>query len=105
MPAIIIRNLSHKTHRALKLRAAKRGRSAEEEMRLILDAAVRPADRIKLGSALVEMSRKIGLNNADVEALEQTHDRKPLQPPRFGEAFGSFSEWNGGADRKAYGDL
>jgi plasmid stability protein len=104
MPAIIIRNLSHKTHRALKLRAAKRGRSAEE-MRLILDDAVRPADRIKLGGALAEMSRKTGLNNADVEAIEQTHDGNPLQPSRFGEALGSFSEWNGRPDRKAYGDL
>lgn len=42
MPAITIRNLSDETHRALKLRAAQHGRSAEAEMRAILEAAVRP---------------------------------------------------------------
>jgi plasmid stability protein len=83
MPAVTIRNLSHETHRALKLRAAQHGRSAEAEMRVILEAAVRPADRIRLGSAIADMSRKIGLSNADVEALEQTGDRKPAEPPSF----------------------
>ena len=81
MPAITIRNLSQETHRALKLRAANHGRSAEAEMRLILEAAVRPAERVRLGDALANMSRKIGLTNADVEALEQTGDRKPADPP------------------------
>jgi plasmid stability protein len=83
MPAVTIRNLSPETHRALKLRAAKHGRSAEAEMRVILEAAARPADRVRLGSALVEMSGKIGLTNADVEALEQTRDRKPAEPLGF----------------------
>jgi antitoxin FitA len=83
MPAVTIRNLSHETHRALKLRAAKHGRSAEAEMRLILEAAVRPAHRVRLGGALVDMSRKIGLTNADVEAIEQTSDRKAAEPLGF----------------------
>lgn len=83
MPAITIRNLSPETHRALKLRAARHGRSAEAEMRLILEAAVRPADRVRLGSALADMSRKIGLTNADLETIEQTRDRKPAEPPGF----------------------
>jgi plasmid stability protein len=83
MPAVTIRNLSHETHRALKLRAAKHGRSAEAEMRAILEAAVRPADRVRLGSALAELSRKVGVTNADLEALETTRDRKPAEPPGF----------------------
>ncbi|HEY5204364.1 MAG TPA: plasmid stabilization protein [Roseiarcus sp.] len=83
MPAVTIRNLSHETHRALKLRAAKHGRSAEAEMRVILEAAVRPAGRVRLGGALVAMTRQIGLTNADVEALEQTRDRKAAEPLRF----------------------
>jgi plasmid stability protein len=83
MPAVTIRNLSPETHRALKVRAAKHGRSAEAEMRLILEAAVQPADRVRLGGALVDMSRKIGLTNADVEALEQTRERKPAEPLGF----------------------
>jgi antitoxin FitA len=83
MPAVTIRNLSHETHRALKFRAAKHGRSAEAEMRVILEAAVRPADRVRLGRALADISRKTGLTNADVEALERTRDRKAAEPAGF----------------------
>jgi plasmid stability protein len=42
------------------------------EVRAILDAAVRPEQRLRLGTALAQTSRKLGLTNADVEALEQT---------------------------------
>lgn len=83
MPAITIRNLSEETHRALKVRAAHHGRSAEAEMRDILEAAVRPADRLRLGSALSALSRKAGLTNADFEALEQDRDRTPAKPMSF----------------------
>ena len=77
MPAVTIRNLSEEAHRALKVRAAQHNRSTEAEMRAILEAAVRPAGRLKIGTALSEMSRKIGLNNADVEAVEQVRDTRP----------------------------
>jgi plasmid stability protein len=84
VPAVTIRNLSEETHRALKVRAARHNRSAEAEMRAILEDAVRPANRPRLGTALAEMSRKIGLTNADVDALEQARDTKPAEPLRFG---------------------
>jgi plasmid stability protein len=83
MPAVTIRNLSEEAHRALKVRAAQHNRSTEAEMRAILEAAVRPEGRLKIGTALSEMSRKIGLTNADVEALEQTRDTRPAEPMRF----------------------
>lgn len=83
MPAVTIRNLSEETHRALKVRAAHHGRSAEAEMREILEAAVRPANRVRIGSALSALSRNVGLTNADFEALEQTRDRKPAEPMSF----------------------
>jgi len=83
MSAVTIRNLSEETRRALKVRAAQHNRSAEAEMRAILEAAVRPAGRFRLGTALAEMSRKIGLTNADVEVLEQRRDTKPAEPLRF----------------------
>jgi len=84
MAAVTIRNLSEEAHRALKVLAAQHNRSAEAEMRAILEAAVRPAGRLRLGTALAEMSRKIGLSNADVEALEQGRDARPAQPLRLG---------------------
>ena len=74
MAAVTIRNLSEEAHRALKVRAAQHNRSAEAEMRAILEAAVRPEGRLRLGTALSEMSRKIGLTNADVEALEHARE-------------------------------
>lgn len=42
MAAVTIRNLSEEAHRALKVRAVQHNRSAEAEMRAILEAAVRP---------------------------------------------------------------
>ena len=83
MPSITIRNVSDDVHRALRVRAAMHGRSAEAEMRDILETAVRPATRLRLGTALAEASRRIGLTNEDVEALEQTRDRTPAKPMSF----------------------
>jgi antitoxin FitA len=83
MPAVIIRNLPDETHRALKVRAAGHNRSTEAEMRAILEAAVRPQDRLKIGSVLSEMSRKIGLTNLDVEALNEARQTGPAEPMRF----------------------
>lgn len=83
MAAVTIRNLPEETHRALKVRAAQHNRSTEAEMRAILEDAVRPAGRLRVGTMLAGMSRKIGLTNADVEALDQTRDRTPAEPLRF----------------------
>ena len=81
MAAVTIRNLSGEAHRALKVRAARHNRSTEAEMRAILEAAVRPQGRLKLGTALGEMSRKIGLTDGDIEALEGARD--PAAPMAF----------------------
>jgi plasmid stability protein len=83
MVAVTIRNLSEEVHRALKLRAAQHNRSAEAEMRAILEAVLRPAGRLRPGTALLEISRNAGLTNEDVEALEQARDSRPADPMRF----------------------
>lgn len=83
MAAVTIRNLPEETHRALKIRAAQHNRSAEAEMRAILEAAVRPEGRLRLGTALSELSRKVGLTNADIDALEHVRDTRPAKPMRF----------------------
>ena len=83
MAAVTIRNLSEEAHRALKVRAAQHDRSTEAEMRAILAAAVRPEGRLRLGTALSEMSRKIGLTDAEVEARDQARDVGPAEPMRF----------------------
>jgi plasmid stability protein len=83
MAAVTIRNLSDEAHRALKVRAAQHNRSAEAEMRAILEAAVRPEGRLRLGSAMTTISRAAGITNADLEALEQIPDTQPAEPMRF----------------------
>ena len=66
MAAIVIRNLSPETHRALQARAARHRRSTEAEARLILDEAVRPRERVKLGSALAAFGRSLGGLDLDI---------------------------------------
>ncbi len=78
MASITIRKLSDETHRALRARAAEHGRSTEAEVRSILDAAVRPAGRTKIGSALVEAFRPFGGVDIDID-----RDRSPAEPPPF----------------------
>ena len=46
-------------------------------------AAVRPPDRLLLGTAISNLSRKFGLTNADFEALEDVRDKTPAEPMRF----------------------
>ena len=60
MAAVTIRNLPEATHRALKVRAARHGRSTEAELRDIIENAVRPEDRIRLGSELAAIGREFG---------------------------------------------
>jgi len=73
MSAVTVRNLPEKTHRALKLRAARHGRSTEAEIRLILEQAVRP--KISIGSAIAAIGRSVG----GVE-LDLRRDNTPVQP-------------------------
>jgi plasmid stability protein len=83
MAALTIRNLPEETHRALRVRAAEHGRSTEAEIRDILEKAVKPEGRIKLGSLLAAMGRDAGLRNEDVEALARHRDQTPAAPMTF----------------------
>ncbi len=75
MPAIVVRNVSAETHRALRVRARRHGRSTEAEIRSILTEAVRPATRIRLGSALATLAKPFG--GLD---LEIPRDKAPAEP-------------------------
>jgi antitoxin FitA len=81
MPAVTVRNLSDETHRALKVRAAQHGRSTEAEIRAILDAAVRPEERVKLGTLLAEIGREVGLRDEDLVYFER--DKTVTEPISF----------------------
>jgi len=60
MPNLTVRNLPEETHRALRLRAARNGRSTEAEVRAILELTVMPPERVRFGTALFRISQKVG---------------------------------------------
>jgi len=78
MPVVTVRNLPEETHRALKARAVEHNRSTEAEIRFILENAVRPKDRIQLGSLLAEIGREVGF----IE-IEIGRDKTPTEPLSF----------------------
>lgn len=78
MPAVTVRNLPNETHRALKQRAAQHGRSTEAEIREILEEAVRPMVRVKIGSELAAFGQLFkGLD------LDIARDQTPAKPAVF----------------------
>lgn len=83
MGMMTIRSIPDEVHNALKARAKQNRRSAEAEVRAILEEATRPANRLKMGDALAALGRKVGLTNEDVAALEQVRDKTPAEPMRF----------------------
>lgn len=76
MPVLTVRNVPDETHRALKLRAARHGRSTEAEVRAILEEAVRGAgDRVRLGSELAAFGRRMG--GLELESLRDPGATEP----------------------------
>jgi plasmid stability protein len=66
MASITVRNIPEETHRALRVRAAQNGRSTEAEVREILEAAVRPKERLKIGSELAAFGDKYKLDDLKI---------------------------------------
>jgi len=84
MPVLTIRGLSDEAHRALRVRAAKHGRSTEAEIRDILETTARPPERIKLGELFASIVREAGgLTDEEVEAINNLRDKTPAQPLKF----------------------
>lgn len=77
MAAVTVRNLPEETHKALRVRAAKNGRSTEAEIRAILEEAVRPKERIKIGSELAAFGDKYKLD------LVVVRDSEPIRIATF----------------------
>ena len=84
MPSITIRNVPEEVHRAIRVRAARHGRSAEAEIRAILEQAAKPEGRLLLGSLLASIAREAGgLSDAEAAHFDQIRDRSPAEPMRF----------------------
>ena len=84
MAILTVRNVPDEVHRALRLRAAEHGRSTEAEVREILERAVKPVQRVRMGGAMATIARDAGVTDADVSALraalDDTTRRKPAEP-------------------------
>jgi len=78
MPTLTVRGLPEEVHRGLKLRAAQHGRSTEAEVREILEDAVRPKARVRIGSALAFFGARFG----DLD-LDFSRDQAPTDPAAF----------------------
>jgi len=84
MAVVTVRNLPDEVHRALRVRAAHHGRSTEAEIRDILETAVRPPERVKLGSLLVSIAREAGgLTDEEHALFESLRDKTPAEPMRL----------------------
>ena len=84
MPSITVRNIPDEVHRAIRVRAAMHGRSAEAEVRSILEQAAKPEGRVKLGSLLASIAREAGgLSDEELALFENARDKTPAEPMRF----------------------
>ncbi len=81
MAVLTVRNVPDEVHRALRVQAARHGRSTEAEVRAIIAAAVTPARRLMLGDALAALGRDLALGDDDIDALGDVRDRAPAAPP------------------------
>ena len=83
MAMLTVRNLPDEVHRALRIRAAKHGRSTEAEVREILETAVKPEGRAKLGSLLAEIGRHVRLTEDEAAIFDSLRDKNPARVVNF----------------------
>lgn len=84
MSSITVRNVPPEVHRAIRVRAAQHGRSAEAEIRAILETAVRPQGRLKLGSLLAQVGQEVKLTDGEVAVFDDVRDRAPARVAKLG---------------------
>ena len=78
---LAVRNLPDEVHRALRVRAALRGRSTEAEVRAILEETVLPEGRVGLGSLLTAVGQRAGLTEEESAgfALRDSAPGRPVE--------------------------
>ena len=82
MAMLTVRNLPEEVHRALRVRATGHSRSTEAEVRAILEEAVKPEGRVRLGSLLADLGRRAELTDEDFAAFAQ-RETTAAQPMNF----------------------
>jgi antitoxin FitA len=83
MAMLTVRHISDEIHRALRVRAAQRGHSMEAEVRDILESAIKPQGRVKLGSLLADMGKRAKLTDEEFAVFEQVRSKAPARSVNF----------------------
>ena len=83
MVTLTVRNLPDAVHQALRVQAAQHGHSMAAEVREILQSAVNPEGRVKLGSLLADMGRRAKLTDAEFAVFEQVRGKATGRPVSF----------------------
>ncbi len=84
MANVNVRNLPDAVHRAIRIQAARHGRSTEAEIRSILERAARPEARVKLGSLLASIAREAGgLTDEEHALIESARIHSPARAASF----------------------
>jgi len=76
MAMLTVRNVPDEVHRALRVRAAAHGRSTEAEVRDILETAVKPEGRVKLGSLLADLGCQARLSDEEFAVFGSVRDKR-----------------------------
>ena len=77
MAMLTVRNLPDEVHRALRVRAAQHGHSMEAGVRGILESAISPQGRVKLGSLLADRGRRAKLTDEEFAVFERVRNKAP----------------------------
>lgn len=83
MATLTVRNIPEEVHSALRVRAAQHGQSMEAEVRDILEAAVTPQGRVKLGSLLADMGQQARLAEDEFFLFDHVRAATPSTPVDF----------------------
>ncbi len=83
MASITVRNVPDEVRRAIRVRAAQHGRSAEAEIREILESVVKPEGRVKLGYLLAEIGCEARLTDDEFAIFESVRDKAPARVVSF----------------------
>jgi len=85
MGMMTIRNIPDEIHKGLRERARRNKRSAEAEVRAILEEAIQPQAPLRMGDALAGLGKKWGLTDEDLDAIANSRVRTTVEPIRFEE--------------------
>ncbi|MGQ0708762.1 MAG: FitA-like ribbon-helix-helix domain-containing protein [Rhodoferax sp.] len=83
MHSVTVRNVPDEVHRAIRVRAAQHGHSMEAEMRDILESAVKPQGRVRLGSLLADIGRRVRLTDEEFATFQSVRDQTPARAASF----------------------